>query len=90
MIGFHLQQSAEKLLKAWLDNLEQEYPKTHDITLLLSLIQAQGIIVDKWLDLTLLMPYAVNLRYEDDMEHFPEITALFELVSILKDTVSNF
>jgi len=87
--GFHLQQSAEKLLKAWLDILDQEYPKTHDITLLLSLIETQNINIDKWWDLALLMPYAVNLRYEDDMEHFPDMKMLFELVTKLMKTVSN-
>ncbi len=89
VIGFHLQQSAEKLLKAWLEILEQEYPKTHDITLLLSLIEAQKINIDKWWDLALLMPFAVNLRYEDDMEHFPDMKILFELVTKLMETVSN-
>jgi HEPN domain-containing protein len=89
VIGFHLQQAAEKLLKAWLDILEQEYPKTHDLTLLLSLISAQDVNVERWWDLTLLMPYAVNLRYEDDMEHFPDMKILFGLVRELKLTVSK-
>ena len=36
IFGFHAQQAAEKALKAWLSALDVEYPRTHDLTMLLS------------------------------------------------------
>lgn len=89
IIGFHLQQAAEKLLKAWLEILEQEYPKTHDLTLLLSLLEDQGNDIGIWWDLTLLMPYAVNLRYEDDLDHFPDMSIMFDLVRNLREKIDT-
>ncbi len=39
IFGFHLQQAIEKTLKAWLALLGVLYPKTHDIHLLLRLLE---------------------------------------------------
>ncbi|MEW6228124.1 MAG: HEPN domain-containing protein [Bacillota bacterium] len=64
IFGFHAQQAAEKALKAWLALLGVEYPKTHDITLLLSMLTAHGQSVDSLYDLIEFNPYAVQLRYE--------------------------
>ena len=38
IFGFHVQQAAEKMLKAWLAVLGAEYPRTHDIGILLRLL----------------------------------------------------
>ena len=37
--GFHLQQAVEKSLKAWLAFKRVDYPKTHDLSLLLGLLE---------------------------------------------------
>lgn len=46
--GFHAQQAVEKTLKAWLTLLECEYPSTHDISLLLHLLENRGVSCDKY------------------------------------------
>ena len=40
--GFHLQQTVEKSLKAWLAAKGIDYPRTHDLSLLLGLLEDQG------------------------------------------------
>ncbi|MFH1115549.1 MAG: HEPN domain-containing protein [Pseudomonadota bacterium] len=42
IFGFHVQQSAEKALKAWIALLGIEYPYTHNIRILLQLLQSAG------------------------------------------------
>ena len=37
-LGFHVQQAAEKLFKAWLALLGETYPMTHDLTELLEML----------------------------------------------------
>ena len=41
-VGFHAQQAAEKLLKAWLSYLGVNYPKTHRLETLIDLLNASG------------------------------------------------
>ena len=48
--GFQLQQAVEKALRTWLYHLDQDIPFTHNLTLLLQLLQ------DYWLDVTALLP----------------------------------
>ncbi|HHY47316.1 MAG TPA: HEPN domain-containing protein [Firmicutes bacterium] len=64
IFGFHAQQAIEKALKAWLALLGVEYPKTHDITPLLSMLTAHGQPVDSFYDLIEFNLYAVQFRYE--------------------------
>ncbi len=40
--GFHLQQTVEKSLKAWMAFKHIDYPKTHDLSLLLRLLEDAG------------------------------------------------
>ena len=63
IFGFHVQQAAEKLFKAWLALLGELYPMTHDLTELLELLKARqpdAAPFDALIDYT---PYAVQLRY---------------------------
>ena len=64
IFGFHAQQAIEKALKAWLAWLDVEYPRTHDLSLLLSLLQAREADIAPFEDLIEYTPYAVQLRYE--------------------------
>ena len=41
IFGFHAQQAAGKALKAWLAAFGVEYPRTHDLSLMLTLLDAQ-------------------------------------------------
>ena len=43
IFGFHAQQAAEKLLKAWLALLGETYPTTHDLARLLAMLRARDV-----------------------------------------------
>ena len=61
--GFHVQQAAEKLLKAWIALLGESYPLTHSIETLLKLLADRGVDTAPFLDLSAYTPYAVEFRY---------------------------
>ena len=63
IFGFHVQQAAEKLLKAWMALLGESYPLTHSIETLLDLLAAQGAATEDFRTLTIYTPYAVEFRY---------------------------
>ena len=66
LIGYHCQQAVEKLLKARLVDLGVNYPKTHNLQMLVELLEVQGQQLPANLaDLDLLTPYATIYRYED-------------------------
>lgn len=64
IFGFHVQQAAEKALKAWLAMEEVIYPKTHDLSRLLKLLADLGADVARFQDLIEYNPYAVQFRYD--------------------------
>jgi HEPN domain-containing protein len=64
IFGFHVQQTIEKSLKAWLALLGKEYPLTHDISALLNLLRRSGEEVEQYWDLVEYNVYAVRFRYE--------------------------
>ena len=64
VFGFHVQQGAEKPLKAWLALLESEYPFTHDLETLLDLVGERTEVTDDFRDLIEYTPFAVQHRYE--------------------------
>ena len=66
-VCFHCQQAAEKMLKAYLVANQKPYPVSHDLLLILEQIRAIDPGSEKLREtLTLLMPYAVEIRYPDD------------------------
>ena len=62
--GFHAQQAAEKLLKAWLVLLGESYPYTHNLARLLKLLQEKDITSANFRELNEYTAYAVQFRYE--------------------------
>lgn len=67
-VCFHCQQAAEKMLKAYLVANRQPYPITHDLLLILEQILNLAPEAEKLRDaLALLIPYAVEIRYPDDV-----------------------
>jgi len=65
IIGFHCQQAAEKLLKAMLSELGVAYRKTHDVGLLMYLLEQNGCRLPAELaDLDALTPYGTIYRYD--------------------------
>ncbi len=71
-ICFHCLQAAEKYFKAFLTRLQIEFPKTHDLGLLLSIIaSADPSLAASLSEVAVLNPYGVEIRYPGDA---PEIT----------------
>jgi len=63
-IGFSLQQTAEKILKAALCFRQIQYPRTHELGLLIGLLEDNKIKVPpEFADFGELSPFAVELRY---------------------------
>ena len=63
IFGFHVQQGAEKLLKAWIALLGDSYPLTHSIETLLALLTDRGAATEPFNGLSAYTPYAVEFRY---------------------------
>ncbi len=62
--GFHAQQAVEKALKAWLSFQHIAYPRTHDLNVLLGLLEDAGSDAKSFRSLVRLNAFAVNFRYE--------------------------
>jgi HEPN domain-containing protein len=66
VLGFHVQQAAEKMLKAALALRRIRHPRTHDLVKLISLLRESGVVVPESLDdLAHLTPYATTFRYDE-------------------------
>ena len=64
VFGFHAQQAIEKALKAWISVLGRTYPKTHDLSLLVSLLAETGADLSSFPRLEDYTVFAVQYRYE--------------------------
>ena len=62
-VGFHVQQAAEKALKAWLALLGETYPLTQSLETLLDLLSDRGAAMEPFRGLVDYTPYAVEFRY---------------------------
>ncbi|MEW6778191.1 MAG: HEPN domain-containing protein [Bdellovibrionota bacterium] len=73
VFGFHVQQTLEKSLKAWIASKGAEYPFRHDIAELVSLLAKLGEDVAALRGLARYTPFALQLRYEDDAPSPPRL-----------------
>jgi HEPN domain-containing protein len=90
IIFFHLQQSAEKLLKALLSFKEINFPKIHDLEELLNLIHQNNINLQTNNEkLTDLGDYAVEGRYSIIHDDFEDAKEYFNIISTLKSDIEN-
>ena len=64
VFGFHVQQAAEKMLKAHLAVLGKKYPLTHSLEALVDLLAEYGIPSEPFRQLIEYTPYAVEFRYQ--------------------------
>ena len=86
IFGFHVQQALEKALKAWITALKLQYPRTHDITVLLAILERHGQDVGQLWNFVKYNAFAVQFRYEshDSLEEqvprHSVIAAVTELV----------
>ncbi len=86
-ICFHCQQSIEKLLKSFLIYNKKEFPKTHDLSILLQLCidldnsfnYLFSINIDKLTD------YAIDLRYPDNF-YIPTLDEAKEAIELAEKT----
>jgi len=65
VFGFHAQQAVEKAPKGWLTLRGLAYPKTHDLRLLMHLLETEGQeSCGPFADLADLTDFAVQFRYD--------------------------
>jgi HEPN domain-containing protein len=65
-LGYHAQQAAEKLIKALLALHGHDYPRSHNIGLLLDLLASHGIALpDRFEAVQTLTPFGTVFRYDD-------------------------
>jgi HEPN domain-containing protein len=91
IFGFHAQQCVEKSLKAWIAALDETYPKTHNINILLQILDTVGADVSPFDSLVDLNSFAVQFRYESLLDYDESLNreALIEDVEKLFECVSN-
>ena len=66
IIGFHAQQAVEKSLKSVLARHEIEFPRTHNLSMLIELLRRHAITLPPDADgLARLTPFGLALRYDD-------------------------
>jgi HEPN domain-containing protein len=64
IFGFHAQQAIEKALKAWISLLRRPYPKTHDVSVLVSVLVEAEADITSFKRLEDYTAFAVQYRYE--------------------------
>lgn len=68
-LGFHAQQAVEKAIKAVLTVLSVEYPRTHNLALLMDLLRQRGQrLPPDAAELPRLTPFGALLRYDEDQQ----------------------
>lgn len=91
-VAFHLQQCAEKLIKAFLNWKEIQYPKTHSLGALLDLAVRPEADLEAFRTALLGMTsYAVEMRYDDEL--YPsdiEISTALQNVKELRAKILSF
>lgn len=90
-VGFHLQQAAEKYIKALLVRHQVEFPKTHDLGKLLDLLAAvEAPLTEALGSVTSLDPYSVEARYPGDLPAVDQTEAeeALTLTRELRDQIS--
>lgn len=83
IFGFHAQQAMEKSLKAWLASVGSQFPLTHDLTRLLSLLERQGEDVEPFWGLAQYTVFAVQARYEEGLA---ERDAPLDRTNVIEET----
>ena len=93
IFGFHAQQAAEKLLKAWLALLGETYPTTHDLARLLAMLRERDVEATRFNELVEYTSFAVQFRYAPgDLSARPldRDTAIERVEALLKEVRRQF
>ena len=89
VVGFHAQQAVEKLMKAVLAALDEDFPRTHDLGLLQTLLEESGRpLPDRLLAVEELTVWSVQFRYEDVLNARLDRAATIELVMAVREWAS--
>jgi HEPN domain-containing protein len=89
-VAFHCQQAAEKFIKGFLSWSEIDFPKTHDLTELLTLAgQANKQLAADLRAVKVLTPYGVDLRYPGDRPNvsLAQAKEAVELARLVRDKI---
>ena len=91
-VAFHIQQAAEKMLKALLASRAMEYPRTHDLDALLDLIVPLYPEFESFREPLLgLSSYAVDMRYDTELDPSrEEVEAAMQTVRRLCEAVGKW
>jgi HEPN domain-containing protein len=66
IFGFHAQQAVEKLLKALLTRLDVPFKRTHNLRVLMDLLESKGSgLAVEFSEIDKLTPYGTLARYEE-------------------------
>jgi len=87
IIGFHTQQAIEKALKAWLASLGVDYLYTHNIIVLLNLLEERNENVERFRRVARYNAFAVQFRYPGAERTSAELdrqVALADMTSVLE------
>jgi hypothetical protein len=83
--GQHVQQAVEKLAKAWIAALDQDFPYIHDLNRLFQQLEDLGCDVDNYWNLTDFTSFGVRFRYEEllaDSEPIDRQAAVMQVQSL--------
>jgi HEPN domain-containing protein len=94
-LGYHAQQATEKLIKALLALHGHDYPRSHNIGLLLDLLESHGISMPgSFEDVQALTPFGTVYRYDDlplddtpDRRSWPPL--LHALYAFVEETIES-
>lgn len=90
LIGFHAQQALEKLLKAALARAGIAPPRIHHLGKLLSLLVDAGMVPPVSADeARIMIPWAVEFRYDDLLDERLDRTASCEVVEKMRAWVDE-
>jgi HEPN domain-containing protein len=87
-VCFHAQQCAEKYLKAFLQEANIAFPKTHDLAdLLASVVLLEPTLASMATDLNTLSAFAVEYRYPGDAADLAEATEAFQICKNVRQVI---
>jgi len=91
IFGFHCQQAAEKLLKALLSASAVDFPRSHNLRLLMDMLADSGNSLPGDLaDLDLLTPYGTLFRYESlSVDAVLDRQRFLKMIRVLYQLVEN-
>lgn len=89
--GFHAHQTIEKLIKALLTKDGIEFPKSHDLVFLMELLPEKRLSLFQSIETycEILNPFAVTLRYDDNIEIALDRPLIYGLLANLFNQIAT-